>query len=391
MKQKNKKSNNVWQRLIHLICITCGSILLVTAIVEYLGVEFILGHSETVFLCTVYVIAMLVFVISFYLQIIVHESGHMIFGWMTGYKLVSFRIGSFVLVKKEGKWKWKRMSVIGTGGQCLMDPPDFSDGKIPYILYNMGGAILNLIVTIICYILYSFRGDCGLHHVIFAGMSMAGMYSAVRNGIPMRTKMIYNDGYNVISLSKMPQALHAFWVLLKSSANSSQGNKITDLPKEWFQIPPKEYMENCNIVNHAVLVYGRMMEQGKIQEGLALADLLLEEGVAIAGLHKNMLLGDKVFFELITDNRKDVIDRYMDKQLKRFLKAMKKYPAVIRTNYAYAQLYQKDAEEAKKQKELFEKISLTFPDLAEIESEQKLMELVDLRVMEFLDKDKNWQ
>lgn len=62
-------------------------------------------------------------------HMIVHEAGHLVFGLMTGYKFCSFRIASFMWLKENVKLKLKRLTLAGTGGQCLMTPPDMKDGK----------------------------------------------------------------------------------------------------------------------------------------------------------------------------------------------------------------------------------------------------------------------
>jgi len=43
-------------------------------------------------------------VLGIFLQIIVHELGHLICGLLSGYKFVSFRIGSRMLIKIRGKY-----------------------------------------------------------------------------------------------------------------------------------------------------------------------------------------------------------------------------------------------------------------------------------------------
>ena len=36
-----------------------------------------------------------------FLQIIIHEAGHLVFGLLTGYKFSSFRIGSFMWIRRK--------------------------------------------------------------------------------------------------------------------------------------------------------------------------------------------------------------------------------------------------------------------------------------------------
>ena len=67
--------------------------------------------------------------IVYMVNVIIHEGGHLIFGLMTGYKFNSFRIFSVILIKQNGKLKIKNISLAGTGGQCLMSPPELIDGK----------------------------------------------------------------------------------------------------------------------------------------------------------------------------------------------------------------------------------------------------------------------
>ena len=51
---------------------------------------------------------------SMLLQIIIHEAGHLLFGLISGYHFVSFRIGSYILVKgPEDKLSLKRFHLAG--------------------------------------------------------------------------------------------------------------------------------------------------------------------------------------------------------------------------------------------------------------------------------------
>ena len=54
-----------------------------------------------------------------FLQIIIHEGGHLIMGLIYKFKFVSFRVFQLTLIKYQGKYKLKNFHIQGTGGQCL--------------------------------------------------------------------------------------------------------------------------------------------------------------------------------------------------------------------------------------------------------------------------------
>ena len=62
-------------------------------------------------------------IVLYILQLILHEAGHYLFGRLTGYTFVSFRIDNYTWIKENGKLVLKRFKIPGTGGQCLMMPP----------------------------------------------------------------------------------------------------------------------------------------------------------------------------------------------------------------------------------------------------------------------------
>ena len=79
--------------------------------------------------------------IAFFLNIFLHEAGHLVFGLLTGYRFVSFRVFNVTFSKdKHEQWTRRKFSIPGTAGQCLMAPPtDMPAGRVPYFWYNAGG------------------------------------------------------------------------------------------------------------------------------------------------------------------------------------------------------------------------------------------------------------
>src|SRR5699024_442259 len=169
--------------------------------------------------------------VAYYLQLMIHEGGHLIFGAATGYRFSSFRIGSLMLVKTEGKYKRKRMSLAGTGGQCLMLPPEYRE-DFPVVLYNLGGSLWNLLTGGVC--LAAFFGISVVWlKIFFLWMGVFGILVGLLNGIPMRLGGIDNDGKNIQSALKNKERRRAFWLQLQVSGKQAENVRLKDLPDEW--------------------------------------------------------------------------------------------------------------------------------------------------------------
>lgn len=310
-----------------------------------------------------------------FLQIVIHEAGHLLFGLLSGYRFSSFRIGSFMWLKEDGKLKKKRMSLAGTGGQCLMSPPEMIDGKIPYALYNLGGSISNAVAALICLILYLILRQIPYLSTILLMFAIIGFAEALINGIPMRLGTVDNDGYNALSLGKSKEALRSFWVQMQANALIAKGMRIKDMPEEWFTVPTKEGMKNSMTAVMGVFACSRLMDEKRFEEADALMEQLLSADTGIVDLHRNMMLCDRIFCELIEECRKEQVEELYTKELENFMKSMKKYPSILRTEYVYALLYEKDEEKAKTLLEQFEKVAKNYPYESDIESERELMEI----------------
>lgn len=313
---------------------------------------------------------------ALYVQIVIHEAGHLVGGLISGYHFLSFRIGSFMWVKKEGKLKLKRFTLAGTGGQCLMSPPDLVDGKIPVILYNLGGALMNLITGALFWGLYVLvSGE--IFSTAFFLLAAAGLFTAMLNGIPMRAGNVDNDGYNAVSICRNPVALRAFWLQMKVNEEMARGTRLRDMPEEWFALPKEEDMKNSMAAAVAVFACNRLMDQQRFEEADSLMANLLEIKSGMVEIHRYMLICDRIYCELIAVNRPEKIEEMYSTQQKKFMKSMKNFPSVLRTEYALALLHEKDREKAEKMKLQFEKCAETYPYSSDIQSERELLNFAE--------------
>ena len=371
--KKSKDQNNLVFIFSLLIGGVCG-ISLVTVLSSF--------KDKPLFESWLFLALMLIWMYaSIFLQVIIHEAGHLIFGLMTGYKYLSFRVASLIWVKDNGKLRLKRLSIAGTGGQCLMTPPEAADGKPPFALYNMGGVIINIVSGLLFLGLYLLCKDIMYLSSMLLILSIIGFAFALLNGVPLKLKMLNNDGSNTLMFKKDPKSIHAFYTQLRIAEQTSLGVRLKDMPEEWFIAPAAEEMKDIMSASLGMYAYGRLMDNLLFDEAKQAMDKLLEVD-ALAGLHRHLLTCDKIFYELIGENRKEVLEQMLDKKQKQFMKAMKSYLTVLRTEYAYALLADKDPAKAEKILAKFNKISKTYPYPSDIESERELLDITKAKAEE---------
>lgn len=380
MSEKQKKKKIVWQQYIAM-----AFFVLIGAVCGFLMISYIdKGTDDGAPLykeILSFVGLFLGMYAAIFVQMIIHEAGHLVFGLLSGYKFSSFRIFSFMWVKENGKIKFRRLSLAGTGGQCLMTPPDMADGKIPVALYNLGGSMMNIASGLIFLGLFLIFADIPFLSAVMLLFAVIGFIFAVMNGVPMRMGTVDNDGYNAFALTRSPEAIRSFWVQMKVNEQIAKGVRLKNMPDEWFAVPSDEAMKNSMVAVMGVFACNRLMDAGNFEEADKLMTHMLETDNGMIGLHCSLMICDRMYVELITDNRLEVLDSMFTKEQKKFMKSMKSFPSVLRTEYAYALLCEKDTAKAEQVKARFEKCARTYPYPNEVQSERELMEIADTKAM----------
>ena len=324
-----------------------------------------------------FVLIIVSFLIGYFIQIIVHEAGHLLGGVLSGYQFVSFRIGSFTIIKEEEKFRLKKFTIQGTAGQCIMMPPDVEPERCPNRLYNVGGVLVNLLLSTIVLLTLFFIPMLEWLKVFMVAFSATGYFIVLTNGIPMKISGIANDGYNLYMLNKNPVARRSFYISMKTIGLLSQGKRIKELPLEWFLVE-----EGADFTNH-------LTASMKINEGNWYMDyqqfdktkecfqFLLRPEIHLIEVYKNELNCEVLFIEIITNGKKEIIEELYTKKLKQYIKATSCYVSRKRLMYAYYKLVEKDMEKTEKALQEFEKTTKTYPIKGEILMEQDLIKYID--------------
>ncbi len=320
------------------------------------------------------ILAVLAVLLLYYISIIIHEGGHLVFGLMSGYKFSSFRIGSLMWVRQDGKIKLRRLKIAGTLGQCLMAPPEAKNGKIPVVLYNLGGVIANIIFTALLALLYFLTLRYVVVALVFLVGAMLSFILALANGIPLNAGGVPNDGMNALSLKGNKAAAVAFANQLLMNAAQARGAGLSEMPDEWFILPDDADMQNVICASIAVFAASRTMEEMNFEKAEGEINSLLQSSANITRLHRSLLTCDLIYCRLVLEGKGAEISSLLTIDQQKFMKSMRKFPSVLRTEYAIALIRDKNAEQAEKIKQKFKMQAKKYPYPQDIDLDHSLME-----------------
>ena len=370
-KEKKKFSNVILPLVIGGVVGVVIAILSIT----YMG-EHIESNNIFIEILKLYGL-IIIFIVGYLIHIIIHEAGHLIFGLMTGYSFVSFRIGSFTLIKEHKKLKHKKFNIPSTAGQCLMMPPPLKHGKYPFVIYNFGGVIMNLIVSIIGILVVIFVQEITFPlNAILILTSFGGIFAALTNGIPMKIGGVPNDAYNVLSMLKDQEARDGFYIQLRVNGLLSLGTRIKDLPLEMFKL--KENSDLCNPLNTAVrlMEYNWHLDNMDLESAKQCIDSFIPYLSKVAVLFRNEINCERMFLELVYNCDKNFIDDLYDKSLRKYIKAAKFMISKKRILMAYEGFYNEDKNRALKYYEDTKHLAKEYPIKGEADMELMLIDWV---------------
>ena len=322
-----------------------------------------------------YVRLAVAFALSFVLHIVIHEAGHLLFGLLSGYRFMSFRIASYLWQQSPQGIRFYRFHIPGTSGQCLMLPPPITDDRFPFRLYNLGGSLTNLISVVLVLLINATIGDGrGSPYFIYI-FAAIGVFLALVNGIPMRVGMVANDGFNTRSLEKDSAALRAFWIQLAVHSELIRGKRLAEMPEEWFRLPSPDQMDNPMQSYIATLRVQLLMDNGRLVEAKELILWLLDNNYIKLELYQHLIRLDLIYLTLVLAEEPVQLEAANTASAELFVKLMPNYPTVIRTQIVMALLVDRDEAAARQAEKKLTDLKPQYPFPVEIEQEEKQIEL----------------
>lgn len=305
--------------------------------------------------------------------------GKLIGGAISGYKLISFRFGPIAFTRSSAEGKKYRRMPGGLTGLCIMAPPKANDGHSPYLLYLLGGHILDLIISVFMTVLYFRFFYYDSIGVFFIGeMGLIGILYAANNLIPCMRKGQPNFGGTLISLGRDPWERDFLSFHTSVVASLYEIDHYSDFP-EWI-------VDRLKQTDFTSMDLTRSDVRGL---SYILACIYLWEGdyERYHEIHLKIIRTDGVppfaekesrceclYYEILKGSGPEVIEQLYDNDLQKHIKNTRNAPVRKRLMFAYYHLYKKNEVAARQQyRELHHLINRHLP-LSEIHTEFAIVE-----------------
>lgn len=229
---KKEEKKSLKSRILFILYI------IVAALLGFFGAYYLLEHWPD-FNFFDFIIILAVLIMSFPLHIVLHEVGHLIGGFLSGYEFIMFRLFNTVWIKTEHGISKRKQVVQGILGQALMMPPKDTE-EPPFLLYHSSGLLINLLVGILFIIIGSQFSNSApaLAFYVSAGVSLFLFFT---NVIPMQP----NDGYNIREHYRRPETLKELTNMLYLYAGMVKGESFVDLQR-YIDLDAINLKENLN-------------------------------------------------------------------------------------------------------------------------------------------------
>ncbi len=286
---------------------------------EYFGKLFAVDGSE---MLQIIAFVLLWMAVSAVLQIVIHEAGHLVAGLLTGYRFVSFRVFSLTLIRKDGHFQFRRFALGGTGGQCLMSPPDRPVAQIDTRWYNLGGVLANVLVATAALGAFILCDWPMWAETWMLMLAIIGFLYALLNGLPLKIGGVGNDGHNLLHLEKSPVGKLLLCRMLSANALVQEGVQPKNLPVDFFEpYGPIDWSDGMQ-ANWQMMVIARMENLHQWEEAYGLLAEAVEKKDSMLGLFWQEMACEMVFVCAVTgrlDEARQLYTPALQKYVKTYL------------------------------------------------------------------------
>lgn len=245
----------------------------------------------------------LIFIISLFIVINLHELGHYLFGKLLGYRLIMYRVGplSFTYVNDKMQFEWIKNK--GYGGLCAMIPPsnaDFNNRK--HLLYYAGGVLVNFLTGLMILFALPYVSSHYLIGSIYI-FSFSSLFLGVVNLIPFKTSGINTDGKIIFELLKKDDKASSIIATLNLSMQLTSGIRPGEL-----HIDPELFTDTKD-PTLLIFHYYQALDQGDDQQARHFAQQMIDHldhfsAIVLPGIYNELITAGVQF------NISEWVDQY---------------------------------------------------------------------------------
>jgi hypothetical protein len=148
----------------------------------------------------------------------------MVFGLISGYSLLTFRIGPFEWYSRDGRVAFKLNPLSNfVLGQCLMSPPKLKKKEKPkFFLYNAGGLIFSYLFLLIGIGLFFILYKSNVKFILIPFISLS-LFLTLNNSIYLKGG--FNDVCNHVLVKNNPKYINSVLYQLEMISNIISGKR----------------------------------------------------------------------------------------------------------------------------------------------------------------------
>jgi hypothetical protein len=177
------------------------------------------------------------YLLSFVLTVVIHEVGHLLAGWIVGFRFSYISVGPLSLKVEYGRLKLRLQRAMPAAGYAGMHLDRVRRLRRRLLFFAAAGPLANLLsaagaAILLDYFLSASKSWLYFPTQVFLGISLI---IGLVNLVPFRLGMLYTDGARIaMLLSSRPRSRR--WICIMALANQNQrGVRSKHLRRTWLE------------------------------------------------------------------------------------------------------------------------------------------------------------
>lgn len=251
-----------------------------------------------------YLYTMAILVVSLPIHVVLHELGHLLAGWLSGYEFIMFRLFNIVWIQTDEGLSRRKQHIPGLLGQALMIPPESSDSETPpFLLYHLGGILMNGLTAGLFLLVGKNIADPFIGFFFYLS-AIAAVFLLITNLLPFKG----TDGYNIRMSFKDPNQGDEIVAILYLYQDLVKGIPYSEI-QERIQLDEMQDLKNPNSVTLYSLIAAAAFEQYNFDKAREIYALLWKKVDQLVDAHKSDISMNYLFTLLLTDPTHPAVEK----------------------------------------------------------------------------------